>query len=248
MPVRLRAGMVTNIILPSWEASEDIVIGDGGAVEATIIRPNVIGIKSLQTGLDTSMSVIGGSGNIYTFYLRTEGRNTRVVTDLQIFVQAAPSKGGAKWFSDERRNLLGRREVVGESFAPGRSAPAADLEDDGLTLVGAADNGDEPVPAGRRIFDMKMYEVNEGDRIIAPEYVYTDGRWTYLHYSTGVTDRPAIFRNVGGIEGRVNTRIIGRSGEIVVIEAIGDFVLRSGSRTVCLRRTGEARQAAKIER
>lgn len=252
MPVRLRAGMVSNIILPDWDAVEDVVIGDGGAVEATILRSNVVGVKSVQTGYDTSLSVIGGSGNIYTFYLRTEGRNTKVVTDMQVFVQAAPSRSSGEWFNDERRNVLGGAAggvpggapstAGGMVTADGSPVPTRALgaTQRNITLPGSVANGDEPVPVDKRVFNMRMFEVNKGDRIIAPEYVYTDGRFTYLHYPAGVTDRPAVFRVVDGVEGRVNTRVMGRNSEIIVVEALGSFVLRSGQRTVCLVQTEAA--------
>ena len=227
MPVRLRAGMVTSIVLPEWEAAQDVVIGDGAAVEASILRPNQIAVKSVQTGLDTSLSVIGGSGNVYTFYLRTEGRNTKIVTDLQVFVQAAPSHSNGDWFNGEVRGAYG-------GSADAQTASAEAPKSDTIMLPQAASQGDEPVPMDRREFNLKMYEVNEGDRIIAPEYAYTDGRFTYLHFSAGVTDRPAVFRIVDGVEGRVNTRVTGRHSEVIIVEAIGDLVLRSGTRSVCI--------------
>lgn len=230
MPVRLRAGMITSIVLPEWEAAQDVVIGDGAAVEATILRPNQIAVKSVQTGLDTSLSVIGGSGNVYTFYLRTEGRNTKIVTDLQVFVQAAPSRSSGEWFNGELRGayVRGGESQAIQTSGQGDETPAS------ISLPQAASQGDEPVPMDRREFNLKMYEVNDGDRIIAPEYAYTDGRFTYLHFSAGVTDRPAVFRIVDGVEGRVNTRVTGRHSEVIIVEAIGDLILRSGTRSVCI--------------
>jgi len=224
MPIRLRAGMVTSIVLPEWEAAQDVIIGDGSAVEASILRPNQIAVKSVQTGLDTSLSVVGGSGNVYTFYMRTEGRNTTLVTDLQVFVQAAPSNGSDDWFNGEKRN----------AYSPQAQASGSQGGSNDISLPASASQGDEPVPTDRRIFNLKMFEVNEGDRIIAPEYAYTDGRFTYLHFPAGMTDRPAVFRIVDGVEGRVNTRITGRHSEVIVVEALGDFVLRSGTRVVCV--------------
>lgn len=223
MPVRLRAGMVTSIILPDWDAAQDVIIGDPTAAEASILRPNQVAVKSVQTGLDTSLSITGGSGNVYTFYLRNEGRNTKIVSDMQVFVQAAPSRGSREWFSSEKRNAY--------SAGPAKTASATS---DDISVPGAASQGDEPVPTDRRKFNLKMYEVHPGDRAIAPEYAYTDGRFTYLHFSAGVTDRPAIFRIVDGVEGRVNTRVSGRHGEVIVVEAIGDLILRSGTRAVCV--------------
>lgn len=229
MPVRLRSGMVSSIILPEWEAAEDVIIGDGSAVEATIVRPNQIGVKSVQTGLDTSLSVVGGSGNVYTFYVRTEGRNTSLITDLQVFVQASPSRGSDRWFNGEVRGayVRGESSSLSDERMPEESS-------DSIVVPGSASQGDAPVPTSRREFNLKMYEVNDGDRMIAPEFAYTDGKFTYLHFPPGVTDRPAVFRIVDGVEGRVNTRTAGRQGEVVIVEALGDLVLRSGTRAVCV--------------
>ncbi len=228
MPVRLRSGMVTSVILPEWEAAQDVIIGDGAAVEASILRPNQVAVKSVQTGIDTSLSVIGGSGNVYTFYLRTEGRNTKIVTDMQVFVQAAPSRASGEWFNGEVRGAYVRGAQTDAK------APSTEEIPESISIPQAASQGDEPVPTDRRDFNLKMYEVNPGDSIIAPEYAYTDGRFTYLHFSAGVTDRPAVFRIVDGVEGRVNTRVTGRHSEVVIVEAIGDLVLRSGTRSVCI--------------
>jgi len=233
MPVRLRAGMVTNIVLPEWEAAQDVLIGDGGAVEATILRPNQIAVKSVQTGLDTSLSVTGGSGNVYTFYLRTEGRNTTRVTDLQVFVQAPPSKGSGQWFNAERRGAFIVSPVQMEASVPAPTPSRAAAPGD-IDMPMAARQGDEAVPVDKRNFNLKMYEVNEGDAIIAPQYAYTDGRFTYLVFPAGMTDRPAVFRVSDGVEGRVNTRVIGPHSETVIVEALGDLILRSGTRAVCI--------------
>lgn len=229
MPVRLRDGMITNIIIPDWDEAADVMIGDSSTLEARVLRGNVVALRPTSVGRDTTVSVIGGSGNVYSFYARTEGRNTQVVTDVQVFVQAAPSKGSVDWFSDQR--------ITTGGSGSGGLAPiptAGRVGEDGVIRSGSASQGEELVPVDRRIFDMKMYEVNEGDRIIAPDYIYSDGKFTYFHFPAGMTDRPVIRRVVDGVEGRVNTRVGGRHNEIVIVEAVGDFVLRSGTRAVCV--------------
>jgi type IV secretory pathway VirB9-like protein len=87
-----------------------------------------------------------------------------------------------------------------------------------------------------------MFEVNEGDRTIAPDYVYSDGVFTYFHFGTRAReiDLPVVFRVVDGVETRVNTRTAGRFGEVLIAEARGDFTLRAGARAVCIRRKAEA--------
>lgn len=232
MPVRLRDGMVTNVIIPDWDEALDVVIGDSNTLEARVIRGNVVALRPLNTGRDTSLTVIGGSGNVYSFYVRTEARNTQVVTDMQVFVEAAPSNGSVEWFTDQRI-------MSGEAGNGGLRPISARVGEDGIVRSMSASQGEEVVPRDRRIFDMKMYEVNEGDRIIAPDYVYSDGKFTYFHFPAGMTDRPVIRRIVDNVEGRVNTRVSGRHNEIIIAEAVGDFVLRSGTRVVCVIQVDE---------
>lgn len=227
MPLRLRDGMLTNIIIPDWDEAVDVVIGNDSTIEGKIIRGNAVAIRPLSVGRDTSVTIYGGSGNVYSFYARTEGVNTQVVTDLQVFVLAAPSKGSVDWFNDQN--------ITTGGSGSGGLVP---LDQDGgdhsaIVRRRSASQGEELVPVDRRIFDMKMYEVNKGDRIIAPDYIYSDGKFTYFHFPAGMTDRPVIRRIVDGVEGRVNSRVGGRHNEIVVVEAVGDFILRSGTRAVC---------------
>lgn len=224
--------MVTNVIIPDWDEALDVVIGDSNTLEARVIRGNVVALRPLNTGRDTSLTVIGGSGNVYSFYVRTEARNTQVVTDMQVFVEAAPSNGSVEWFTDQRI-------MSGEAGNGGLRPISARVGEDGIVRSMSASQGEEVVPRDRRIFDMKMYEVNEGDRIIAPDYVYSDGKFTYFHFPAGMTDRPVIRRIVDNVEGRVNTRVSGRHNEIIIAEAVGDFVLRSGTRVVCVIQVDE---------
>jgi type IV secretory pathway VirB9-like protein len=232
MPVRLRDGMVTNLIIPDWDEALDVIVGDSATLEGRVIRGNVVALRPLAVGRDTSLTVIGGSGNVYSFYVRTEGRNTQVVTDVQVFVQAAPSKGSVDWFTDSMITSGGSGSGEMRQISPR-------VSEDSIVRSGSASQGEELVSVDRRIFDMKMYEVNEGDRIIAPDYVYSDGKFTYFHFPAGMTDRPVIRRIVDTVEGRVNTRVGGRHNEIVIAEAVGDFVLRSGTRVVCVIQVDE---------
>ena len=50
-----------------------------------------------------------------------------------------------------------------------------------------------------------------------------------------MVDRPIVYRLVDGVEERVATRTIGAKGETLVAEAVGEFVLRNGQKTVCIK-------------
>jgi type IV secretory pathway VirB9-like protein len=265
MPIRLRDFMNTAIILPEWERVEDVYIGESYYMQAAIARPNVVLLRSSQSGIDATVTILGASGNLYTFYARSEAFNTRRLTDVQVFVQAPAQAGGAQWFrgSNAAAQMTAGQASTGTPPAantqPDRTSavsmgglgqpipgptPDGRLQPGGIpvqnaqTPVQQGDAGDMLVPRDRMIFDMQMFEVNEGDRVIAPDYVYSDGVFTYFHFGSRAReiDLPVVFRVVDGVETRVNTRTAGRFGEVLIAEARGDFVLRAGARVVCIRR------------
>jgi len=263
MPIRLRDFMNTAIVLPDWERVEDVYIGESYFMQAAIARPNVVLLRSSQSGIDATVTILGASGNLYTFYARTEAFNTRRITDIQVFVQAPAQAGGAQWF---RGSNTAAQTTAGQASTGAAPAAAAQNRPDhtaavsgglgqpvpgptpdgrvapGGTPVSQGDAGDMLVPRDRMIFDMQMFEVNQGDRVIAPDYVYTDGVFTYFHFGTRAReiDLPVVFRVVDGVETRVNTRTAGRFGEVLIAEARGDFTLRAGARAVCIRRQAGA--------
>lgn len=228
MPVRMREFMNTLIILPDWEEVKDVYLGESVYFQTKKIRSNTIAVRVSAAGIDTNMNILGASGNLYTFYLRAEGYNTRSITDMQVFIDAAPVNPGM-WFDGGPGDRAGSEGGFGGSYvgapAPRRAEPTAVQ---GSNLY---------IPSLDLKFVHKMFEVNPGDRAIAPEYVATDGRWTYFWYGdkAGMVDRPVVYRLVDGVEERVATRTIGAKGETLVAEAVGEFVLRNGQKTVCIK-------------
>lgn len=234
MPIRLREYMVTMIVLPGWEKVRDIYIGESYYFQAMIVRENSVALRSGAAGIDTSVTILGESGNLYTFYARAESFNTREISDLTVFIDAAPVNPGV-WFN-EAASDAGMMVAPGAGVAPALAsgvAPAAAGTGAAPTVEGSATY----LPSSDLQFVHKMYEVKPGDRSIAPEYVATDGRWTYFYYGekAGTVDRPIVYRIVDGVETIVNTRTIGTKGETLVAEAVGEFVLRNGQRTVCVK-------------
>lgn len=253
MQIRIRTFMVTSIVLPEWEKIVQVYSGEQAYMEQQIPRPNVLMLRSPQSGIDTNVTVIGESGNLYNFYVRSEGFNTRQLTDLQVFVNASAPNSATGW--QRGANGAGFRTSgfqamqQGTNQAPTTVSLAQNIPGPTPTSTGAPGGAatavDSPVrqgsemliPRDQMTFNMSLFEVNPGDKEIAPEYIYTDGVWTYFHFGTRARsiDRPVILRVVDGIETRVNTRTAGRFGEVVIAEALGDFVLRSGARIVCAK-------------
>ena len=88
----LREYMTTTVIFPAWETIKTIEIGDKGNYQ--IIQPeenkNIVIIKpSGFVGLDTDITMIGESGHVYGFYVRTEGHNSKHISDILVRVMAS---------------------------------------------------------------------------------------------------------------------------------------------------------------
>lgn len=233
MPIRMREFMVTMIVLPDFEDVKDIYLGESMYFEAMKVRGNTVALRVAQAGIDTNLNILGSSGNLYSFYLRAEGYNTKSITDMTVFVDAAPVNPGV-WFKGSQTDQSS--QLKSNTVQPVQQM-AATQQGSGQAEPGAVQGSNLYIPSLDLKFVHKMYEVHPGDRAIAPEYVATDGRWTYFWYGdkAGMVDRPVVYRLVDGVEERVATRVIGAKGETLVAEAVGEFVLRNGQKTVCIK-------------
>ena len=157
----------------------------------------------------------------------------------------------------EELGRLGGRPA-GLEGAPGADAgegyearPARPARDDRSPEPGPAieerDQGDEAPDYLReiplRLADLRFgnYQVRaqSDDAVsIAPVNVVDDGRFTLIDFGEGARAdnmlRPIVKEIVDGIESNVNTRTVGPTGNMLVVEAVGDLVLRNGNRIVCL--------------
>ena len=80
---------------------------------------------------------------------------------------------------------------------------------------------------------------NPDDYVIAPERVWRDRIFTYIDFGDKViamTQRPVVSLLVEGGESPVGFRTDGEDGRLLIVEAVGDMVLRSGQRIVCIKK------------
>ena len=225
MSVRTRDFMVTTLFLPNWERANEFYLGDPVVFEAKRVRPNVVAVRSRNAGADSNLTVLGASGNVYNFYLRSETWNSSQVSDLTVYVDAP---------RNESQGALTSASSPGDDHS---SSPAAEGGvDDGMT---ANDYLRQVAfrPENLR-FDMKMYAKRKEDAVIAPARVYEDGVFTYFDFGdqSDSVARPVVHQLVDGVDTVVNTRTAGPRGNILIAEAVGDFTLRNGGRVVCVRR------------
>jgi type IV secretory pathway VirB9-like protein len=217
MGVRTRDFMVTTLMLPGWERISEYYVGDPVVFEIKKVKTNIVAIRSRNAGADSNLVLLGASGNIYNFYIRSEAWNSSQVTDLAVYVDAvkdgADQDGGA----------------VGDDLSQPASSPV--MPDYIRKIVKR--------PEDVR-FDMRLFAQHPGDADIAPSRVFEDGLFTYFDFGdrADTVTRPVVHQVVDGVDSVVNSRTAGPHGSILIAEGIGDFTLRSGNRVVCVKRVG----------
>ena len=227
IPLRLREAMNTTIRFPADEIIEDVYVSDPVSFEAIVPRSNVVMVRVIRPGADGNLVAMGKSGNLYQFYVRGEGANTKVITDMSVDIMVAAARGGNGMPS----NMAGLS----------RTASASDLkvEADWLRTIGFKPEN--------IVHDLGIFVPEGHSAGVAPERVFRDGRFTYIDYGANadaLNEWPVASLVVQGVETPVNVRTAGPNGRMLVVEGIGDIVLRNGLKIVCIKRTGRPPQIA----
>ncbi|MFV0627077.1 MAG: TrbG/VirB9 family P-type conjugative transfer protein [Alphaproteobacteria bacterium] len=235
LPIRLREGMLTLMNFPDWELVEDIYIGDNSSFDGQISGPNTILIyprKGAQVGVDTNIIVFGRSGNRYVFYAKSEGINTERLTNSIIDIDVISEGNGGGGSSASGKG-------VGSGRAGGKGASGNSLDSTYTKRFQKADWIKHiPLDPEKVRFDIETYIPNPDDVVIAPERVWRDDIFTYIDLgekSLTMTQRPIVTLIVERVEVPVGFRAAGPNNRLIVVEAIGDMVLRNGKRMVCLK-------------
>lgn len=238
LPVRLREGMYTLINFPNWEIIENVYLGDATSFNAEIQGPSSLMVypeASQFVGVDTNMIVFGRSGNKYVFYVQSETVNTDRITNAIIDIEVVKKNNSNGVLGGSNGGLGGNGHINANSYAPdGTSADASftrNLQrEDWIEKI--------PVDPTQFRFDIEVYVPNPDDIIIAPERVWRDNIFTYIDFgekSLTAVQRPIVTLIVERSETPVGFRAAGPNNRLIVVEGMGDMVLRSGKRMVCLK-------------
>ncbi len=233
LPIKLRNGMVTMINLPAGEVIEDGMVGDqdlfmfdpqqgGGSMFVTPAGSN--------QGADTNLIVTGKSGNKYIFYLRSEPANSSEITYSQVDIV-----------------LDGNTVLPGVATSgAGYSGMNSIFKKSGTTTTTVGVDGEDygwiksmKIDPSEFRFDLDIFVPNPDDYVIAPERVWRDRIFTYIDFGDKVivmTQRPVVSLLIEGGESPVGFRTDGEDGRLLIVEAVGDMILRSGQRIVCIKK------------
>ena len=232
LPIKTRSGMATLVTLPNGEKIADVVFGDDSlfAFEGKVGSQTMyITPTADNQGSDTNMIVTGQSGNTYIFYLRAYPVNSSEITYSQVDISAG---SGANVVISGGGTTGGNMASVFTKTAPAKSTVGVDGEDYGWIKTMKID------PSEFR-FDLDIFVPNPDDYVIAPERVWRDRIFTYIDFGDKVismTQRPVVSLLVEGGESPVSFRTDGEDGRLLIVEAVGDMVLRSGQRIVCIKK------------
>lgn len=232
--IRVREFMTTTLVLPDWETIATHVLGDEFGFKVIKTQPHILVLRSAITGADTSLTVVGDSGRVYSFYIRSEGYNSPNVPDVTVFVKAdAPATPARPVVAKGE----GKEEKDGKDRSTDRSAKKPEATKAAARSGTGLENPDFlteiPFDPAKLRFDYTM----TGDRSIAPDRIFSDGIFTYFDYGSrwDESDLPAVYRVVDGVDTPVNTR---SKGPMLIAESAGAFTLKNGQRVVCVRPEG----------
>lgn len=244
LPIRLREGMMTLINFPNWELIEDIYIGDNATFDGQISGPNTLLLyprKGANVGVDTNVIVFGRSGNKYVFYVKSEGVNTERLTNsiIDIDVIDGPSGSGGAGASSARMSSIGGGLGVNASHYNRGGSSGMSVDSTFTKRFQMADwIKNIPLDPSKFRFDIEVYVPNPDDVVIAPERVWRDDIFTYIDLgekALNMTQRPIVTLIVERIEVPVGFRTKGPNNRLIIVEGIGDMVMRNGKRIVCLK-------------
>ena len=238
LPIRLRERMLTIVNFPEWELIED-VLSASPAIRVDRKMPNsvlLIPTEGAQGGTDTNIIVLGRSGNKYVFYVKTEGINTERLTNSIIDIDVVGGAGTSGGSPSSGVGSIGSKTVNASNyyrdndFSVSSSFTKRFLKEDWIKSI--------PLDPTKFRFDIETYVPNPDDVVIAPERVWRDDIFTYIDLgekALNMIQRPIVTLLVERVETPVGFRTKGPNNRLIIVEGVGDMVLRNGKRMVCLK-------------
>jgi type IV secretory pathway VirB9-like protein len=217
--VRLRTAIETLFVLPAGEKIVSYSIGDSlvfqykPIITKNYATHNLFTVRPLAAGADTNLIVVGASGRIYKFYLRSDNHESAFLPHFTIYVSldgSIPELGSLK--VDE-------------------------------TIIGEPQNGIVHFVSGKVNLSEANFayvSLKGGDSKLTPSAIFDDGRFTYFYFkrkSGEPRNLPVVHRVADGYDTPVNSRV---EGDYLIAETISDrWTLRSGEAHLCISQASD---------
>ena len=263
-PIRTREGMITTIKLPEGEKLSQAFAGDEIGFQVALATETSIVIKAAYPGVDTNIVAYGEDGRIYTFYVRSESIQSKEISDFLIEIvrledgasNGSESNSHSTPLSDASNVNSNSVEnaSIGYGFATLEKSADAPYKNPSMVARNVRDPYATQLaslnPKYREyaewtdfnpntiVEDLGVYVDNKIPGGTIPYRVFRDNRFTYIDYgpnASQMTEWPTPQIVIQGVEGPVGNRTSGPGGRMIVLEALGEFVLRNGQRAIIIK-------------
>ena len=214
--MQLRRNMVTSIILPQWENINQWIIGlSDDLIKVQKLSDNIIALQPFEDGVDTNLHIVGKTGTVYAFYIRTESNNTKNITDQQIRI-----------LFEEPEESINKREEEKEAIFNS-------VHNDFIDSVSKTWLRENKFDISKIRHDLTMY----GDSSLAPFAIFRDDKFIFIDWGINHEEKayPVVYQVVDGINNPVSIRKT-EDGRFMIVESINNLALVYGKKVVCIKR------------
>ena len=245
--IRTRANMTTTFIFDDDKIAS-VILGDSTGFELKELGTskydlsNIITIKPKLVGIDTNLTIIGESGNIYTFYVFSTDHKNRRNPAFLVFISETRKVGKIKVENLEEKAKKEQEKVFKRlvNNANNSNTDSIEEETENEIIIGDATNkikiNKNEIKRTYVQYPKKNWGVvSKASAKLQAKDIFHDKKWTYFKFDRDLATSkfPAIFRVVDGYDNPMNSRIV---GNYLIIETIADkWTMRIGNEWVCVR-------------
>lgn len=242
--IRTRANMTTTIILDGDKIAS-VIIGDSVGFEMKELGTskydlsNILTIKPKLIGIDTNLTIIGESGNIYSFYVFSTDHNNRRNPAFLVFVSEIRKIDKIKVENLEEKAKK-EQEKAFKKLIGNDTSDSIEEETEKEIIIGDKINKitikkDEIKRVYMQFPKTKWGVESKASVKLKAKDIFHDKKWTYFKFDRELATSkfPAIFRVIDGYDNPMNSRIV---GNYLIVETIADkWTMRIGDEWVCVR-------------
>jgi len=240
--VSVRKYVGTLVVIPERRRIKNIILGDSEGFSIKLMGkdvPNKLTVYPHYYGIDTNLTITDEEGRLYTFYLRSEKKDSSRMPHFAVIVQSSDDQSLRASVNWDELTLINETRPGGnpkDAVSEKDKQYLAKLSEKEYDFIRALEVSGT-VNAGYRMF---------GDSAIAPNAVWDDGKQTYISFRDGTPSQriPALYRLVDGYGTLTNSHY--RDG-FLVVDGISEegWMLVDGTKFVCIKVPSDPQKPAK---
>ena len=246
--IRTRANMTTTFIFDDDKIAS-ATLGDSVGFELKELGTNkydlsnIITIKPKLVGIDTNLTIIGESGNVYTFYIFSTDYKNRRNPAFLVFISETRKVGKIKVENLEEKAKKEQEKAYQKLIAQNNNSDPNIIEEETEDEIIIGDTINKikikksEIVRGYVQYPKRNWlgKVSRESIKLQAKEIFHDKKWTYFKFDRDLATSkfPAIFRVIDGYDNPMNSRIV---GDYLIVETIADkWTMRIGDEYVCVR-------------